>query len=111
MVLAKVQQADGQLKPRPVVVLSIRPPFSDALVCAVSSKLHHECTGFDEVVRSTDPDYSQSGLKVSSLIRLGLVATLPQAVIMGRLGRISDERLHRLQSRLARHIEISTGER
>jgi hypothetical protein len=48
--LARVQQADGRLKTRPVLLLSLMPPFSDYLVCAQSSKLHHECPGFDEVI-------------------------------------------------------------
>jgi mRNA interferase MazF len=103
--LAEVQQADGKFKARPVVVLRVMPPFSDYLVCALSSKLHHECTGFDEVIAIEDDDFAASGLKVASLIRLGMVATLPAAAILGRLGAISEDRLRRLRSRLARHIE------
>ena len=34
IVLARVQQADGCLKIRPVVILNTMPPFSDFLVCA-----------------------------------------------------------------------------
>jgi mRNA interferase MazF len=38
MALAQVQQADGRIKPRPVVVLQEMPPYRDLLVCAVSSQ-------------------------------------------------------------------------
>ena len=103
--LAEVQQADGRLKARPVVVLSVMPPFADCLVCALSSKLHHECPGFDEVIAIEDDDFTTSGLRVASLIRLGMVATLPASAILGRLGQISEDRLSRLKGRLARHIE------
>lgn len=48
IVLAHVQQADGRMKPRPVVVLQEMPPYYDLLVCAVSSRLRHEYPGFDE---------------------------------------------------------------
>jgi mRNA interferase MazF len=51
-----------------------------------------------------DYDFETSGLKVSSLIRLGLIATIPRNAFLGELGRISDERLERLQRRLAAHI-------
>ncbi len=105
--LAELQQADGWFKPRPVVVLGVMPPFSDYLVCAVSSKLHRECAGFDEVVAVEDDDFATSGLKVASLIRLGMVATIPASAILGQLGSISPDRLRRLRSRLARHIEAS----
>jgi len=68
--LAHMQQADGQQKARPIVVLQKMPPFSDLLVCAVSSQLRHECSGFDEIISQSDDDFPKSGLKVSSLIRL-----------------------------------------
>jgi len=102
--LAELQQADGRLKARPVFILTQMPPFSAHLVCALSSKLHHECPGFDEVVATGDDDYPESGLKVPSLIRLGMVATLPDSAILGTIGKISAARLERLKSRLARHI-------
>ena len=108
--LAELQQADGRIKARPVVVLSVMPPFSDYMVCALSSKLHHECAGFDEVVAVDDDDFVTSGLKVASLIRLGMVATIPASAILGQLGSISEDRLRRLRSRLARHIEAEQGE-
>jgi len=102
--LANLQQADGKLKTRPVLILTQMPPFSDDLVCALSSKLHHEYPDFDEVVATGDDDYLESGLKVPSLIRLGMVATLPDSAILGTLGKISAERLERLKSAFARHI-------
>ena len=102
--LARVQQSHVMMKSRPVVVLQEMPPFSDYLVCAVSSQLRQECKGFDEVIAVQDPDFQNSGLKVSSLIRLGLVATLPQSAFLGSLGAISARRLGGLTSRLAAHI-------
>lgn len=103
--LAELQQADGRLKARPVLVLSVMPPFSDYLVCALTSKLYHTRAGFDEVVAVDDDDFVTSGLKVASLIRLGMVATIPASAILGQLGSVSDDRLRRLRSRLARQIE------
>ena len=102
--LARVQQADGALKARPVVVLQEMPPYRDLLVCAVSSQLRHECPGFDEIIQATDDDFAASGLKVASLVRLGLLATLPQDAILGNLGNISETRLRKLRARLAAHL-------
>ena len=103
--LAQLQQADGRMKARPVLILRQMPPFSDYLVCALSSKLHQECVGLDEIVASADDDFANSGLKVSSLIRLCMVATIPESAVLGRLGTISHDRLNRLRMRLARLIE------
>jgi mRNA interferase MazF len=104
MALAQVQQSEERMKPRPVVVLQEMPPYHDLLVCAVSSQLRHECLGFDEVISTDDDDFETSGLKVSSLIRLGLVATIPRSAILGELGEVSAARLERLRGRLAAHI-------
>lgn len=104
ILLAQLQQADGRMKARPVLVLHQMPPFADHLVCALSSRLHHECVDFDEIIASSDEDYEGSGLKVPSLIRLGMLATIPGSAVLGQLGTISKERLIRLRNRLARHI-------
>jgi mRNA interferase MazF len=109
VVLAQLQQSDGLLKTRPVVVLASMPPFGDLLVCAVSSKLKHECREFDDIVKPDDGDFRESGLKVVSLIRLGMVATIPATVVLGALGSISGDRLDRLRFRLARMIEGEQG--
>jgi mRNA interferase MazF len=49
-------------------------------------------SGFDEVIAADDDDFAGSGLKVVSLIRLGMVATIPQSVILGELGQVSQAR-------------------
>jgi len=105
VVLARVQQADRRLKARPAIILNMMPPFSDFLVCALSSKLKHECRGFDEVIAADDDDFGDSGLKAASLIRLGMAATIPRSVILGELEQVSGARLQRLRSRLAGQIE------
>lgn len=104
VVLAQIQQADGRMKPRPVVVMQEMPPYHDLLVCAVSSQLRHECPGFDEIISTGDEDFKTSGLKVASLIRLGLIATIPRTTVLGELGAISTSRLQGLRLRLAAHI-------
>jgi mRNA interferase MazF len=92
-----------------VVVLQEMPPYGDLLVCAVSSQLRHEYPGFDEII-ARDDDFAASGLKVSSLIRLGLIATIPRSAILGELGEVSAARLERLRGRLASHIRNEAGQ-
>lgn len=80
------------------------PPHDDLLVCGVSTQLHHEVSGFDEVVGEDDTDFAASGLKAASLIRLGFLGVLPAASFVGAIGSISVERHHRLLERLAKHL-------
>ena len=104
IILASVQQSDGQFKKRPALVLVEVPPYGDLLICGISSKVRHEVAGFDEVIRQSDPDFAQTGLKADSLIRLGLLATVPASSVAGRLGVLAPERHAALRSRLAAHL-------
>jgi mRNA interferase MazF len=108
VVLAPLPQADGQVKNRPAVLLRTMPPHGDLMVCGVSTQLHHEVPGFDEVVREDDSDFATSGLKKPSLIRLGFLAVLPVSTFVGSIGSISRERHRRLLERLSRHLLAET---
>jgi len=93
-------------KYRPVLLLSKMPgPFDDWLICAITSQLRHKVEEWDEVIEQADDDFKSSGLKVPSLIRLGKLATVEEAVLEGVLGEISSERLRRILKRLGDHLE------
>lgn len=102
--LAPLPQADGQIKNRPVVLLRRLPPFGDFLVCGVSTQLHQRVTDFDEVIAAGDPEFSASGLKASSLIRLGFLAVQPDSALLGKIGSLSFTRRQRLLANLCRHL-------
>jgi mRNA interferase MazF len=110
IVLAPLSQADGQIKKRPAVVLRPVPPFNDLLVCGVSTQLRHFIDGLDEIIWTGDADFSTSGLLQSSVIRVGLLTTLPRKEFIGSIGKISPERHHRLLAQLAEFL-ISTKPR
>jgi mRNA interferase MazF len=104
VVLTPVPQADGVIKNRPAIVLREMPPYRDLLVCGISTQLHHEVKGFDEVIQSADSDFAGTGLKAASLIRLGFLAVLPRSAVIGSIGRISNERRKRLVKRLSDYL-------
>ena len=105
IILARLQQSDGQIKKRPALVLAVMPPYNDLLICAVSTQLRQCVEGFDEVIAEADSDFELSGLKLTSVVRVGMVATIPRNAALGELGSIPKERLNRLRSRLADHIK------
>ena len=77
VVLTPIPQADGVIKNRPAIILREMPPYRDFLVCGVSTQLDKAVKGFDEVISDTDEDFQSSGLRTSSLVRLGFLALLP----------------------------------
>lgn len=104
VVLTPVPQADGTTKNRPAVFLREMPPFKDLLVCGISTQLRQEVKAFDELISPSDADFTSSGLKQESLIRLGFLAVLPRNQVAGKIGSISSERHKRLLEKLSAYL-------
>ena len=104
VILVPLPQSDGQIKPRPAVILRGFPPFGDLLVCGVSTQLQQRIPNFDETLGSTDADFQISGLRQDSLIRLGFLAMFAQNQVIGSIGEISRARHLRLLKRLAEFL-------
>jgi mRNA interferase MazF len=104
VVIATLEQVDGQRKPRPAIVLRAMPPFGDLLVCGVSTQLHQRVPDFDEIIAQGDADFSTSNLRAASLIRLGYLVLIPMERIAGTIGAIAPERHERLLKTLSTYL-------
>ena len=104
VVLTPVPQSNGITKNRPAIFLKEIPPYDDLLVCGVSTQLHQEVEGFDEIIGDIDPDFATSGLRSTSLIRLGFLAVLPRSEITNSIGSISAQRHRRLLKTLSDYL-------
>ena len=109
VVLTPLPQADGRVKNRPCIALRRMPGFGDWLVCGVSTQLHQEIPGFDEPILVDAGDFGTSGLKASSLIRLGFLAVLPEDRLLGSIGALAPERHRRLLQRLGSYLVQEQG--
>ena len=104
IVLANLPQADGSYKLRPVLILKQLPGYNDFLVCGISTQLHQLINGFDELLDERGNYFMQTGLRQSSIIRLGFLAVIPSNKTPGRIGNI-DLAIHRnLLERLAKYL-------
>jgi len=91
--------AEGRL--RPALLLGKLPgEYDDWLVCMISSQIRHTVPDFDEIVQEEAADFAESGLKVSSVIRVGRLAVVDGALLLGAIGRIAPGRLQRIKDRL-----------
>lgn len=104
VILTPVPQADGIIKNRPAIILREMPLFGDFLVCGVSTQLHQHVAGFDERIVPSDTDFTSSGLKSESLIRLGFLAVLPRSNVIGSIGSVSTDRHKRLLKTLSAYL-------
>ena len=105
VVLMPIAQADGQKKPRPVLLLREMPKYGDFLVCGISSQLQQYISNFDELIQFNDTDFPDSGLIKPSVVRLSFLAIVRRAELMGQLGTISRDRHQRLLSNLANYLQ------
>jgi mRNA interferase MazF len=97
-----------QGKLRPALLLGKLPgEYDDWLICMISSQIQHCVPGFDEIVQETDTDFAGSGLKLSSVIRIGRLAVVEGEILLGAIGQIALERLQRIKSRLAEWLTSS----
>jgi mRNA interferase MazF len=92
--------AEGKL--RPALLLGKLPgEYDDWLICMISSQTRQYLAGFDEVVQDDDDDFGASGLKITSVIRVGRLAVVSGEILIGALGQVSRERLSRVKKHLA----------
>ena len=65
---------------------------------------YKEVKGFDELISPTDDDFQSSGLRTTSLVRMGFLAVLPGRRIVGSIGSISQSRRKRLLAALSKYL-------
>lgn len=99
----KTNLQEGKLRPA-LVITKVPGRYDDWLTCAISTQIHQQIPDFDEIISEGDKDFSVSGLKSESLIRVGRLGVLESTVFEGAIGKISAERLNRIKSRLAKWL-------
>jgi mRNA interferase MazF len=109
IVIFRFPQTDLKIgKMRPALLLANLPSNqNDWLVCMISSQIHHAIPNTDEIIEATDADFSQTGLKTASVIRLTRLAVVEETIFVGTIGEISVKRLANLKKRLSEWIEKS----
>jgi len=75
-------------KVRPAVVVSNFLPGEDVVVCFISSSKIKKLQKTDLIIRKGDKNFSQTGLKTDSTVRVGKMATLDKKTILGEIGEL-----------------------
>jgi mRNA interferase MazF len=106
IVLFRFPYADRkEAKLRPALVIRKLPgDYKDWLICMITSQLSREESSFDEAISEGDNDFIGSGLKFSSLIRVGRLAVVNKSILLGSIGEISADRLSRIKNKISNWI-------
>lgn len=76
-------------KKRPALLLkSVPNSYEDWwLVCMISSKTGQEIIGLDEIISPLDSDFSETGLKSESVVRVSRLAVVSQKYFLAILDK------------------------
>jgi len=70
----------------------------------ISFKSYQFNKELDEIIIPEDKDFQESGLKTESVIRVSRLAVVEKDILIGRIGKISSERLKRIKDKLGKWI-------
>ncbi|AEH44520.1 transcriptional modulator of MazE/toxin, MazF [Thermodesulfatator indicus DSM 15286] len=106
VVLFQFPQTDlqeGKLRPA-LVIKRVPGDYEDWLICMISSRVYQYNEKIDEIITPKDSDFQDSGLKTESVIRVSRLAVVEKDILIGRIGKISPERLRKIKEKLAKWI-------
>ncbi len=106
IVLLKFPQTDlNEGKLRPVLLISKLPgEIDDWLVCMISTKMTMFMEGIDVTINESVDDFKVAGLKSTSIFRVLRVAVINKEIMLGKIGKISDERLLGIKSSISKWL-------
>ena len=100
----QTNRSDGKLRPA-LVIRKLPGPYNDWLICMASTQVDRAIDGFDEVIRSADSDFLDSGLKSESVFRLSRLAVVEGTTLVGAIGQINAERLSQIKTTVSEWIK------
>jgi mRNA interferase MazF len=79
--------SDAKLRPA-ICLTDYVGNFSQVVIAFISSRIPQELLPSDMIIIKGDPGFEQTGLAVSSVIRIHKLATIPKSLIKRELGRL-----------------------
>lgn len=94
-------------KVRPAVCLTDEiKPYDHIVLAFITSKVSTNPANTDFVINLNDADFGQTGLKVSSTVRLHRLMTVSRKIIRRELGELSPNQQTEIENRLRKLFKI-----
>jgi mRNA interferase MazF len=90
-------------KLRPALVLA--ESEKDVTVVFISSRMK-KATLYDVLLGKKHPEFSRTGLKVDSFIKIGKIATLSKELIVGELGEVGPKLKKEINEKIERSLKL-----
>lgn len=97
----------SETKLRPAVVLCASLPLHEITLCFISSQNVENLTPEEFALTISDPEFAETGLRVSSKVRVSRITTLHSVLIMRRLGKLGVDQVQILNQTLNQAFQLS----
>jgi mRNA interferase MazF len=98
----------SQTKLRPAVVLWADSKGQDVTLCFISSQKVETLAANEFVIATNDPQFSMTGLKMTSKVRVTRIVTLERRMLLRRLGKLSDQLIKHLDQVLRQAFQLDS---
>ena len=93
-------------KVRPALIVSKKEFRDDVTVCFISSLIPKKISENEFFIKNTDKNFKNTGLKMSSIVKVNKMATLEKGVILGKLGSLDMENLLKIKKIIKNHFGV-----
>jgi len=96
-----------QTKLRPAVVLWVDTGLDEITLCFISSQDTANLTSTEFLLDTSDPEFSETKLKVTSKVRVTRIVTLKRELIQRRLGKLGTNQIQKLNEALLQAFQLT----
>lgn len=96
----------SQSKLRPAVILAVNLAIDEITLCFISSQQVDRLDASEFALLDSDPDFPQTGLRISSKARVTRITTLSRRLIIRRLGSLGIRHLKQLETSLSQAFQL-----
>jgi mRNA interferase MazF len=93
-------------KLRPAVVLWVDATGDDVTLCFISSQNITSLSPDEFLLDASDAEFSSTGLKVSSKVRVARIVTLERRLITRRLGKLGASHIQQLNTAMIQAFQL-----
>ncbi|NJO41150.1 MAG: type II toxin-antitoxin system PemK/MazF family toxin [Cyanobacteria bacterium CRU_2_1] len=97
----------SQTKLRPAIVLSVSVALNEVTLCFISSQNVSHLTSAEFALKSDEPEFLGTGLRVSSKVRVTRMITLQHQLIQRRIGKLSSRQIQQLDTLLIQAFQLT----
>jgi len=107
IVLAEFPFTDlSQKKLRPALVLWASSTIDEIIICFISSQNVTSLSLDEFAINDSDPEFSNTGLKVSSKVRGARIVSLEHRLILRRLGELGSQQRQELNAIMIQAFQL-----